>query len=157
MSTALNSASELETSGAAMLVGGWQKVPSWYEIGLEYYMRGTQTEKVTEYMSLTLERDPSNYYAYYQLAAALRKQGKYEKALGVIKERIKRDRSDSFNYFFGSMICVDIYYSTQGLKRKRAIEEAKELIDMALIIAPTDLVYQSQARLIDQLMFADSI
>lgn len=65
MSTALNSASELETSGAAMLVGGWQKVPSWYEIGLEYYMRGTQTEKVTEYMSLTLERDPSNYYAYY--------------------------------------------------------------------------------------------
>lgn len=55
------------------------------------------------------------------------------------------------------MICVDIYYSTQGLKRKRAIEEAKELIDMALIIAPTDLVYQSQARLIDQLMFADSI
>ncbi|MGU9986766.1 MULTISPECIES: tetratricopeptide repeat protein [unclassified Rickettsia] len=102
-------------------------------------------------MRLTLERDSSNYYAYYYLASALRKQGKFEKALGVIKDRIKRDRSDSFNYFFGSINCVDIYYSTQGLKSKRAIEGAKELIDRALMLTPTDIVYRSQAKLIEKL------
>lgn len=130
---------------------GWQKVPSWYEMGFEYYMRGTQTEKVIEYMRRALENNPCNYYAYYYLAAALKKQGKYEKALAVIKDRIKQDRWDSFNYFFSSIISVDIYYSTQGLESKRAIEGAKELIDKALMLMPTDLVYQSQARLIEKL------
>ncbi|WP_158299176.1 hypothetical protein [Rickettsia africae] len=41
MSKALNSTSEVEASYPAMLGGGWQRVPSWYEMGLECYMRGS--------------------------------------------------------------------------------------------------------------------
>lgn len=116
-------------------------------------MRGTQTERFIEYMNRELEKStPNNYYAYYYLASALQKQRKYEKALAVIKERIKQNMSDSFNYFFGFITCVDIHFSTQGLKSRRAIEEAKTLIDRALMLVLTDLVYESQARLIDQLL-----
>lgn len=138
-----------------ILGGGWQRVPSWYEMGLEYYMRGSDPEKVIEYMSRALESKPCNYYAYYYLASSLKKLGRHEKALAVIKERIKRDREDSFNYFFGSIICVDIYYSTQGLKSIRAIEEAKKLIDLALMLTPSDIVYESHKQRIEGLIEGD--
>ena len=151
MSKAFYSTSEVEASYPAMLGGGWRSVPSWYEMGLEYYMRGTQTEKVIEYMSHELESNPCNYYAYYYLAASLKKLGRHEKALAVIKDRIKRDREDSFNYFFGSIICIDIYLNTTGLRSKGAIEGAKKLIDKALMLASSDIVYESQARLIENL------
>lgn len=152
MSKAFNSTAELEASYSAMLGGGWREVPSWYEMGLEYYLQGKQTEKVVEYMSRTLENNPCNYYAYYYLASALKKQGKYEKALAVIKERIKRDREDSFNYFFGSIISVDIYLNSQGLKSKGAIEGAQELINEALMLNASDIVYESHRQRIERLL-----
>ncbi len=35
MSKDLSSTTEVEASYPAMLGGGWQKVPSWYEMGFE--------------------------------------------------------------------------------------------------------------------------
>ena len=157
MSKAFNSTSEVEGSYPAILGGGWLEVPSWYEMGLKCFMRGRDAEKVIEYMSHELGSNPCNYYAYYYLAASLKKLGRHEKALAVIKERIKRDREDSFNYFFGSIICIDIYLNTQGLRSKEAIAEAKKLINKALMLDSSDIVYQSKAKLIEQLLEEEKI